>query len=150
MRKWIILLGLLFASLNAFADSRTKGIVLEQVINVGRDSIMEVQSLNTLYTKSFSLKNVEELAIFYRATSDTIASVNIYLEQSFRLPNDEGFADEAWLPTHTIDTVLTTTAHVWRVATISTLTPLTYGRFKVVGQLTNGSTGAIEIRIGKQ
>jgi len=140
----VLMLGVSFC----YAESRDKKIIVEQVvINSSGVSIIPVASTATVYTGSFSLQATEKMAVMYKAAGSTI-DLDVYLEQSYARPATEDVLNPEFIITHYIDTSLTDTK--WHCATLSTLTPLPFGRFKVIGVGGNSSETSIQMRIGKQ
>lgn len=147
MFKKIIALGIvLMLGIPCYAEKR---ITIEQIIDKDEASSMTVASTATLYTKSFSLKNTEEMAVLFQATSDTTTpQISFYLQQSYRRPTAEGCFDFTYSDVDLIQS--DRTDYRWGCATYSTLAPLPFGRFKLVGGSSNPADTVVQMRIGKQ
>ena len=149
-RKVIVLLIVsVFLFGSVYSESRDKRIIMEIVTDSNDDSTIALPSAATLYTKSFSLKTTDDMAVLFQATSATLSpDVSIYLEQSFERPTTEGSPDFEYINTQTI--VSSRTDYRWGVATLSTLAPIPFGRFKIVGESSNPSDTIVQMRLGKQ
>ncbi len=152
MSKKILILSIiasfLFAGLS-YAESKDKRIVLERIVDRDGDDTINLGSAITLYTKSFSLRSTENVGVMYQATSDTLTpQISFYLEQSYERPTAEGVADFEYVVTEILEE--DRVDHRWGVATLDSLAPLPFARFKLVGGSSNPTDTVIQIRVGKQ
>ena len=149
-RKVIVLMIVsVFLFGSVYSESRDKRIIMEIITDSSGDSTMSIPSTETLYTKSFSLKTTDDMAVLFQATSSTLVpNISIYLEQSYERPTEEGTPDFEYINT---DTIASSRYDIrWGVATLSTLAPILFGRFKIVGESGNPNDTIVQMRLGKQ
>lgn len=108
-----------------------------------------VGSTNTLYTKSLravDIRNDEETGIMYRAIGSGTINIYLSMEQSFGPPSTEGASSTDYIPTHTIDSSITSTG--WNLTTVDTVL-LPYIRFRAIGKGSNAAGTLLEIKVSK-
>lgn len=142
----LLVLGVLFFTLNAYSESPVERMVIEEVISATSDTLAMPGTI-TVYTKSFSLRDASRLGIMYRTTSDSAVNYTPVLQQSTIRPTTEGSYDAKYITTDTLRSAATTSG--WYVATIDTLTALPFGRFKIDSTNT-GADAVLEMEIVKQ
>lgn len=152
MRKYLVNVFLvalvILIALPAYAETRTKRVIVETPLSSTSGSLVPVASTATAYTKSMSLVNVERLAVMYKAESAGTVQLKVDFEQSYHRPTTEAAVDSTYLFTEVVDASLVD--EDWHMVTIDTLTPLPFGRFVIVGSGSNHAATTIEFKVGKQ
>jgi len=139
----------LFLFGSVYSESSDKRIIVERITDADDDYTMNVPGTATLYTKSFSLKTTDDMAVMFQATSDTtVANISIYLQQSYARPDAEGTFQFEYFDSNTI--VSSRTDYRWGCSTLNTLAPLPFGRFKIVGETGNPTDAVVQMKLGKQ
>jgi len=149
MRYLIVSLGVILSVL-LYGISFAEGdrIDVETVVAATGSTLIAVANNNTVYSKSFSTKQVSRLAICDLIYS-SLPAVKITLQQSFDRPVTEGNSDIKYMDTY-VSIPIRTAKNKWQVATIDTMTVLPYSRFKLQGIESNTSDTTIQLKVGKQ
>jgi hypothetical protein len=110
-----------------------------------------VNGETTVYTKSFQIAYGDYFGVAYRAVATTGSpNITIQLEESWTEPSTEGSSDTNYVvPTGLSDIVTALTTQTWNIKTLSPI-PMPYGRFKILGNATNGAAITVNIKLGIQ
>ena len=147
MKRILMSIGLviLMSSLAHAAPYRS----VYSVKSATNDTVFNVPSTTTVYTRSFSIKDVQntnDMGVMYKVTQDGTIALTLALEQSFQPPTTEGAVDATYLETHIIEAGIADDK--WSLATVDTVT-LPYGRFKVTGTGSNSAGTMFQIKVAK-
>jgi hypothetical protein len=137
---------------------KERAVIVENVLESGgATASLYLVTGNVVYSRSFTLADVENVGVSYLMTTACIsAAATVVFEQSFQPPTTEGTSDVTYkeplfMSAHVIG--LTTTSGVWvhrpLFTALAAKVNLPYGRFKLQGTGWNsGST--ILIKLSKQ
>lgn len=121
------------------------------VENASNVQEIPVAAAAVVYTKAFSLEQGEYFALAYKATSDGDVKLKIELQQSYKLPDTEGSAEDAWIEPDGLSDIESSLAdELWHIKQISPKA-LPYGRLKITGlgaPNANDATTTIKIKLG--
>ena len=104
----------------------------------------------TVWSRSFSLQNGLQFSIWLKAAGTT-PRLDVFLEQSYKLPTTEGATDADWVVPEGNSPILNdladANAHI--VANIAPAV-LPYGRLKIVPNVSNGNNTTLQAVLGVQ
>lgn len=126
-----------------------RDIVSYNVTITGGATTIPIWSANTIYTKSFDMRDGVDWACSTKFTNAASAScsVTVVLEQGWSLPAVEGSASATWVTTSAV-LISTAVINTWRHHDLTTM-PLPFGRFVVNGTLLN-TASTVDIKIHEQ
>jgi len=101
---------------------------------------LAVASTATVYTKSFPLPYGGSFGVSAKAASSGTINVKVELEESYRLPINEGSADDYWVVPTGISDVFTSVANSTQLHKALSPIVMRYGRFKLTGVASNDAS----------
>jgi len=145
MRRIIlIMVAILICAGSASADRR-----IYSVESATNETVFNVPSTNTLYTKAFWIKRQGDvdMGVMYKVTNAGTIDINIDFEQGYTYPATEGSASDYFKVTNHVDTELVD--QLWHLATVDSVA-MPVGRFKVTGEGSNDVDTMLQIKVGKE
>lgn len=105
-----------------------------------------VASTGSVYAKAEQLRYAEYFSLFIKATSPGTVNVALTLEQSYKKPSSEGYADPNYVVPEGAGTIITLSDENAHIVPISDMKMLPFFRLKLVGGAGNDAGTEVQIK----